>query len=187
MNDVEPSTRRVFFALLPDQNTHHALAQAIAPIIKANHPRLRWLSSESWHLTLRFVGNVTNHQLEGLTECVEQIAGNHSQVDLNLLQIEPFPSRRRPVVLAATGDSTPSACLLVAGLEHACRDLGLPAEHRGWRCHLTLARVRGRSAIDIGSTTLNVALRSRELLLMETVVQDRQSQYVPVARGFLNE
>ena len=186
MNNTDASTRRVFFALQPNATTRDALSHEIGPIIETGQQWLRWLNAEDWHVTLRFIGDVANHQFEGLTECVQRTASKHGTLTIKFERIELFPSRKHPLVLAATGNPDQSACMLVEDLESVCCNLGLPAELRPWRCHLTLARVRRRSGLDPEAININVTLNARHLVLMESVVVDQRRHYRPVGMAPLN-
>jgi len=144
------------------------------------------LNAEDWHVTLKFIGDVANHQFERLTECVQRTAPKHGSLTIKFERIELFPSRKRPLVLAATAIPAQSVCMLVEDLESACCNLGLPAELRPWRCHLTLARVRRRSGLNLEAININVTLNASHLVLMESVVVDQQRHYRPVGMAPLN-
>lgn len=177
-------TRRVFFAVEPDSATREILSTAIYPLQVAGDQRLRWLSRENWHVTLRFVGDVAPRTVDALRRCL-QAQVQHRSFDLRLTRIEPFPSARRPVVLAATGAVPAAALAIVDDLESGCRTLGLPAETRPWRPHLTLARIRGRQQIDTAPISIDAVFTVQHLVLMESVESSQGRSYLPIERRLL--
>jgi len=187
MTCADTPTRRVFVALPPDTTTRNALMRAVAAIEQMGDASLRPLPAEDWHITLRFIGAIDSDRLAALKTSVHDIAPRHQPLSLRLAHIEPFPSAEHPRVLAATGPATPEARALVRDLETACRTKGLRADTRGWRSHLTLARIRGRATFDMAARPIDVTTTAHHLLLMESVVVEQQQRHVAIATWRLGE
>jgi len=109
----------------------------------------------------------------------------HRAFELRLTQIAPFPSSKRPLVLAATGMAPAAAVTIVEDLEFRCQTLGLPGETRPWRPHLTLARFRGRQSVDMAPISIDTGFTAQHLLLMESVESIRGRSYLPIAQRAL--
>ncbi len=173
------SDPRVFFAACPVDTERTALLD----LIKDFEPneRLRWLTADNWHVTLRFVGNTPAGIVPRLSALVAQLARDHMQFTLNLNRIEPFPAARHPLVVAATADPVAAGVALVSDLEVKCQHLQLKPETRPWRPHMTLARVRGRRPLPEPDVPISLDLNIRELALMESVPGERGRVYVPIA------
>ena len=64
----EDSTRRVFFAAQPSIPEREVLENSLKGIVlpAEAEKRLRWLDTKSWHVTLRFVGDVTQELVTAL-------------------------------------------------------------------------------------------------------------------------
>jgi 2'-5' RNA ligase len=177
------AARRVFFALKPDARTRSLIRRATDDLQLER--RLRWLNQTDWHVTVRFVGDVDEGLFAALSDVVPAVASRHDRFDVGLGLIESFPSAQRPVVVAATGASTASALALVDDLETVCQDLGVRADERPWRCHMSLARVRGRGRYALEPREIDATFKAASLYLMESVVIGEKRRYVPVADASL--
>lgn len=107
-------------------------------------PGARWIHKDSYHITLRFFGDV-----DGGT--AREIASNLAMIDCNTFRL-------RLVGLGAFGGHDPHAVwagvepsaeleALARAHERAARSSGLPAEKRPFKPHVTLARL-SRSHAD---------------------------------------
>jgi|TARA_B100000315_G_scaffold256343_1_gene302025 2'-5' RNA ligase len=114
-----------------------------------------------------------------LQRCIRHTT-RHLPVEIQFDRIEPFPKRKRPVVLAATGAATGALRALVDDLEQQCTRLGLRADTRDWRCHMTLARIRGREPLDIDGVDIHAAFTARRVVLMESAATGCERDYVPI-------
>ncbi|MEM1436371.1 MAG: RNA 2',3'-cyclic phosphodiesterase [Pseudomonadota bacterium] len=173
-----PQTRRVFFAAQPDSAARSAIAEALQtyPVDPDASRRLRWLDAAGWHVTLRFVGNVSPELLPALQACISAI----ERFTISFATIEPFPSARRPLVLAVTGSAAAPGQALAETLEHRCRALALPPVTRPWRPHLSVARVRGRRSLRLSPQPLELSMRVSRFVLMESVQEPSGNRYVPL-------
>src|SRR5215469_2596025 len=106
---------------------------------------LRWTSREAWHITLAFLGEVTDLSLTRLMPRLERAARRHQPLCLSLSGSGAFPSAARANVLwsGLSGDSRELGDL-AASVTAAARRAGAapPDSGRRYRPHLTLARCR---------------------------------------------
>ena len=122
---------RLFVAVrLPDD-----VAERLAAFDRAGDPSLRWTTSEQWHVTLRFLGNVDDVAI----------------VSQALRQVEGFGAVDARIGPSAIVLSRHTVCLPVDGLValaeavvDATRAIGDPPPTRPFRGHVTLARAKGR-------------------------------------------
>jgi len=102
-------------------------------------PRARWTKPESWHLTLKFFGEVPEERLPGLIEAIERATQGTGEVESSLEDLGAFPSVSRARVLWA-GVADPELKLRTLA-ERIGAETGYPPEDR-FKAHLTLARFR---------------------------------------------
>ncbi len=106
---------------------------------------LRWTSREAWHITLAFLGEVTDLSLSRLLPRLERAARRHQPFTLNLAGAGAFPGPARANVLwsGLSGDRRALGDL-AASVTAAARRAGAapPDSGRRYRPHLTLARCR---------------------------------------------
>lgn len=106
----------------------------------------RWIEPADYHITLRFLGDVdrrTAHDVDSF---------------LNDLQTQPFEvtldalgsfGGDRPRAVFARAQPSPRLTELQGDLERLMRRLGLPPEARKFVPHVTLARLRDTSPVDV--------------------------------------
>ncbi len=120
--------------------------------------RLRWSSSDQWHLTLAFLGEVDEAVLVRLRPRLERAAARHPAQRLAISGGGAFPSPRKARVLwAGFRADNRALSALAASVAAAARRAGAPSpdEERRFRAHLTLAR--GRDVADLSHLTAALA------------------------------
>jgi 2'-5' RNA ligase len=108
-------------------------------LIQAGVPGARWSTREQLHLTLRFIGDVDESLA---TEIDDALSGLSSpRFDLQLKGVGEFGGDKPRAVWADVADREPPSHL-TAKIESLLQRVGLPAETRKYRPHITLARLR---------------------------------------------
>jgi 2'-5' RNA ligase len=104
---------------------------------------VRWVRPETFHVTLRFLGDVEVSRIAALARQVVERTAEIRPFALRLGGARAFPSPRRPRVVVL--DLAPAAPLeaLAAAVEGGVVAAGFEPESRPFRPHLTLGRVRG--------------------------------------------
>ena len=101
----------------------------------------RWAAPEQWHLTLAFLAEVRERQLDALAERLEQAAAKRSTFGLAVAGGGAFPDPLRAKVLYAgvVGDVAELG-RLAAGARRAAGAAGSTVDGNRFQPHLTLAR-----------------------------------------------
>ena len=68
---------RLFVALSPPQAALAELERAVAPL-RASWPGLRWVGSDLWHVTLAFLGEISDGKRDELGRRLERAAARHA-------------------------------------------------------------------------------------------------------------
>jgi RNA 2',3'-cyclic 3'-phosphodiesterase len=148
---------RLFVAIVPPAEVLGELAAAVAPL-RAARPGLRWTGPPDWHLTLAFLGEVTESVLAGLSVRLERAAGRHPAQPLAIRGAGAFPRAGRATVLwAGVEADTGALAALAASVAAGARRAGAPPpdEGRRYRPHITLARCR--EPASVGDLTAAIA------------------------------
>ena len=106
---------------------------------------LRWTSRELWHVTLAFLGEVSEETLARLLPRLERAAGRHRNFCLAFAGSGAFPSATRANVLwsGLAGDRAALTRLAESVAAGASRAGAAPPDRgRRFQPHLTLARCR---------------------------------------------
>lgn len=110
---------------------------------KAMAPLVKWVQPDNLHLTFRFLGDVKENDLEELFAALQDAVADIPPFALEVRGVGAFPNWRHPrVVWAGCGEGAEDAEALAAAVENACVDLGYEHEHRPFRPHFTLGRVK---------------------------------------------
>jgi 2'-5' RNA ligase len=133
---------RAFLAVkLPD-----AIRDQYAGLYQKDGPwrgDLRWVRPENLHITLRFLGDIAEAQVESLRPEVERVTQDAEPFRVTLGNPGCFGPRGQPRVLwFALDDGAQQLGSLAEELEEAVRRSGFAPEKKPWRGHLTVARSR---------------------------------------------
>lgn len=133
---------RTFIAIEVPEPVRLAVA-ALSQRLQARNVRASWVKPENMHLTLRFLGDIAEDDIEPL---VERLAGgyaNQTPFTLYVRGTGAFPNLKRPsVVWVGMGPVEGVLTEVHAVAEDAARSIGLPPDNKRFHPHLTLARIR---------------------------------------------
>jgi RNA 2',3'-cyclic 3'-phosphodiesterase len=115
-------------------------------LLRGGLPGARWIDVENYHLTLRFIGDVPGYLADEIASSLDRV--HRPAFQLSLAGVGAFGGKKPHSVYAA---AAPSADLnaLQAEIERICQRLGLPADPRRFTPHVTLARLRNASSLDV--------------------------------------
>lgn len=113
--------------------------QAVLTRLKAPVPGARWVEPENLHLTLRFAGDIENHIAADFADALAGI--DCRPFELRLSGVGAFGGND-PRVIWAGVEAGAELERLARAHERAARAAGLPPDARGWKPHVTLARLR---------------------------------------------
>ena len=133
---------RTFLALELPAPVNNALRRRIERLA-TTIPEVRWVDPESLHLTLVFLGELDDAQLESATQAASHIAGSDAPFELRLAGLGTFGSAGSPRVVwvGLAGERTRLLALQDALVDDLAAR-GFPREERPFAPHLTLARIK---------------------------------------------
>ena len=166
------STRRLFFALWPDDRQRDRLRDHISPVAKLVEGQHVYRGS--WHVTTAFIGDFE----EGLIPDLQSRAAE--------IQVEPFRIRfdrvefwPRPRVACLVAATVPIELeQLVDSLNGVLADFDVPVEDRTYRPHITVVRRANRFETQRLAQPAVVEWSGFELI--ESVSQPGGARYSPV-------
>lgn len=133
---------RLFFALDIDDVIRERLSHFVHEI-RNFAPDARWVTPESLHVTLKFIGEQPDASIETIKQELGTISA--AAISIHFRGYGFFPTPQSPRVFwigMETGSDLPR---LAAMLDDKMAALGVPKEERAFRPHLTLARGPGGS------------------------------------------
>jgi 2'-5' RNA ligase len=135
---------RTFFAVpLPDEwksrfgDVQNSLKENVTS-------KVSWVKPENMHITLRFLGNLTEAELEKYISYAKNL--EFSSFNVSLSGISGFPFLKQPrVVWAGIAQGKDSVKQLAVALQEALNNEEEILERKNFNAHVTLARVRSFS------------------------------------------
>jgi len=146
-----------------------------------------WTKPENVHLTLKFLGDVEEAQLDAIKEVVTQTAKAHSQFELVASGCGVFPNERNPRVLwIGLKDEEGRVQSLAQEIEEKLAAIGFAKEGRPFTPHLTIGRIRsGRNAREFARTFMAVdfpphRFAVEQIVLMRSDLRPTGAIYTPL-------
>jgi RNA 2',3'-cyclic 3'-phosphodiesterase len=127
---------RLFVALMPPGEVVEELKAGTA-VLRQLAPGLRWTRPEQWHVTLAFLGEVSEHVIDELIRRLSRAATRHQPLSLSLGGGGRFGHQ---VLWTRVLGDRDALCRLADSVRAAARRSRLPMEQRPYHPHLTLAR-----------------------------------------------
>lgn len=114
--------------------------------LRGGLPGARWQDPSDYHLTLRFIGDIDRRAAREIEEELAEI--DRQAVPITFSGLDAFGGEKPHTLYAAVA---PSRALneLQAETERVLRRLGLKPESRKFTPHVTLARLRSASVLDV--------------------------------------
>ncbi len=178
---------RLFLAIDLPQDARARLADAQDALRRACRG-WRFVRPASIHLTLRFLGEVVEHDIAAQDEDWRGAVESLAAVRFRVAGSGVFPARGTPRLLwAGVVDERPSGGLraIADALEARARELGFPHESRPFRPHLTLARA-GKGAARPEPPPAGVPggiaeVEAREVVLFRSELRPDGARYAALA------
>jgi 2'-5' RNA ligase len=115
----------------------------------AGVPGARWVPEENLHLTLRFIGEVTEGDAEDIHDALLSV--RTKAFDITLAGVGHFESKGQVHTLWAGIEKNPDLSALRDRIESTLVRFGLEPEERRYTPHVTLARLRDTPAHRVSS------------------------------------
>ena len=107
----------------------------------------RWIDASNYHITLRFIGDVDHQTADEIADALDRLSRS-MRFDVRLTHLSSFGGDK-PRALYAGMEPSEALNRLQAAQERVLQQIGLPAEGRKFVPHVSLARLRGATAMDV--------------------------------------
>jgi RNA 2',3'-cyclic 3'-phosphodiesterase len=134
---------RLFVAVYPPPGAIEHLS-GYAAALRTVRAGARLTRSETWHVTLAFLGDLPDQRLPELIAAVDLAATTAAPLHLAISGGGSFGRGPGTVLWAGLAGQVPELLELAAALRRALARARLPYDHKPVRPHLTLARPRRR-------------------------------------------
>lgn len=117
-------------------------------LLRGGLPGARWIDTENYHITLRFIGDVEGHVADEIANALDRV--RRPAFTLTLSGVGAFGGKKPHAIWAGVSPSR-ELNALQAEIERICQRLGLPSDPRKFTPHVTLARLKNASPADVAA------------------------------------
>lgn len=179
--------KRVFFAIPVSSDEYNLLERAVRPIAEHWGDQLRWISKRNWHITIRFLGNVTNEAIDYLVSVAEKTSREMNTFSIKISEIQGFPSLDSQRIAAHIPPCKELERLFQA-LGVAALNLSLPSESRSYRPHVSLAKFVNQIHPNFDPVLPEkLTLHAQELVLFHSKPTGEGGEYISLKTFPFNE
>lgn len=164
------SVFRSFIAVDLSHETQERLEQVTESFKeKLDNLPIKWVPVENIHLTLKFLGDVSESNQEMLSEIIQSSALSHHNFELSIGGTGAFPNESRPRVLWVGVEAPTELSSLQRSIDLETARLGYKSDRRPFSPHLTIGRV-SRSA------------NPREIRKISQVIKDQKIGFLSISK-----
>jgi 2'-5' RNA ligase len=188
---------RLFVAIDIDSSIRAAIAQFMEGV-RGFAPDVRWVSAQSLHVTLKFIGEWPPARLDELKTALSRVGGTPCSIAFSGAGF--FPTVKSARVFWIGIEAGPELAALAAAIDSATSQLGIESERRQFTPHLTLARAGSGRPQRMRGDRINQAFRrlqeklaampeatfgtmtATEFFLFESKLSPKGAQYTKLQR-----
>ena len=104
---------------------------------------VRWVKLDNIHLTIIFMGNISEEQIMPIGNAVKKVCARYEGFNVTIKKLGFFGSRRNPRIFwMGLGGDVPQMGRFRDALQKNLKPFGIKTEKRAFKPHLTLGRFR---------------------------------------------
>jgi 2'-5' RNA ligase len=139
---------RTFIAIPLPEETRNFLSN-IQNQLKSCGADVKWVQPQNIHLTLKFLGEINEGQLNKINVILEEVAKKMHPFTVSIDSIGAFPRINSPRVIWAGIQQGDSEVKIIANeLEERIAEIGIPKEEKTFSSHITIGRRRSGLKMD---------------------------------------
>lgn len=110
---------------------------------------VKWVERDNLHLTLKFLGNVSEEKIDTLKEALSKITQNTTSFDVDFSKVGCFPNINHPRVVWVGINNNDNLNRLVDEVENELFNIGFKKEEREFKSHITLGRIKSSKNLNL--------------------------------------
>jgi len=158
--------------------------------LSAAAQNVKWVRKENIHLTLKFLGEAPEEEVENIKNVISGIAGKTAPYSISLGRLGAFPGPSRPrVIWVGLGKGVEETVRAAGLVEDGLEPLGFPREARPFSGHLTIGRFRvpkvdrAFQEILLSEKIKPLETRLENIVLYQSSLSRAGAVYTPVFRA----
>lgn len=178
-NEQVNQTVRAFFAIEMPEYVKRAINEISDQLRKQDDcQELKWVKSESLHITLCFLGNISELQVQCAIKKAAAALQNYQPIPITLNSLLPFPSHNKPHALILLPEPVAKLTSLALIINEQVANCGIPIEKRAFRPHLTIARISNNACPNLEKIKLpKIAFNATSVKLIQSRLTTKGSIY----------
>ncbi len=141
-----------------------------------------WTPVENLHCTLSFLGAVEDARVSAISRSIASSVADLIDFPTHLGSLGAFPSQSRArVIWASLADEAGGIATLAGSVLEALVPHGFEPEHRRFRAHVTLARVRNPHRVQLDVRVEPVRFSVDRVILFESKLGRPHAVHTPLA------
>jgi 2'-5' RNA ligase len=183
---------RTFIAIdLSDENK--TTVAKLQDELKKTQADVKWVEPENIHLTLKFLGEVTDEYVGKVKDALDRVAAGLKPFELSLSGIGAFPKLDYPrVIWAGVEKGKEETEGIAKKVEDELEKIGFAREERPFAAHLTIGRVRSgknKEALKVKLSELNRPDKPgnpqpvSQLILYQSKLSPKGPTYTPLHKS----
>lgn len=184
---------RAFIGLDFDEGLKEELYE-IQKVLKSNSKRGNWVPLSNFHITLKFLGDISEEQIDGIDRIIKTASINTSPISITLDKLGYFNIRNNQygVIWIGVKGEMMKLNTIYDIIEREMKSIGFPMEKRKFTPHITLGR---RVMLDLPFRQLQERVDYKlgneflldNLTLMKSEEIMRKRVYTPIKSYKLNK
>lgn len=179
---------RTFVAIEMPEDVRQQFKEVQATLRRAD-AHVKWVEPHNIHLTLKFLGDIGEDQLERLFQGVVEAAQEISPFEISLSRLGAFPNLKRPrVIWIGVEEGKENLSQLQKKLEDSICRHGFSREDRKFSPHLTIGRVKSPRGVDDLVTIIKEtpfeshSIGMRDVVVMKSTLTPEGPIYTPLKK-----
>jgi len=178
---------RTFIAIDLEEQIKDSLTNLVK-ILKPAAKNIKWVNRENFHLTLKFLGELNEPQVETVRQTMNQLTHKYQPFSLSLKGTGSFPAGQSRMRVIWVGiEAGQELYSLQNELEEELERKGFPREERPFSPHLTLGRAkvpenqeRLKKELDKFSVQEFGQMTVKEIIFFQSILRPEGPTYKPV-------
>jgi 2'-5' RNA ligase len=178
--------QRLFIGIPVDNRSQRKINEILKPI-KVSNPDIRWVAEANRHLTLAFLGNIPDPQVETLRRYFEKTYRGCLQFNYRFTRLTRFP-RANSGIIALTGEANTAVEHLFRVTRRFLQKHEVGFDSKGFRPHVTLGRIKARKNVNTSFLqTMEMSLAVDKVRLYQSRLTESGSIYTTLEETRLCE
>ncbi|UCH14951.1 MAG: RNA 2',3'-cyclic phosphodiesterase [Bacteroidales bacterium] len=155
--------------------------------------KIKWVNPDQHHITIQFLGNVENSDIDRINESLSKITGNFSKFSLELTEFGVFKNLYNPRVFWIGFKPCDDLVLLQKIVADEMYRYGFEKPDKPFSPHLTIARIKMlknshklKEIIDQYKGKVLQVIEVGEIILYESILKPQGPEYKVIKKHLLS-